>query len=264
MEASGIITLTTDFGHRDPYVGMMKGIILGINPRAVIVDITHEIPPQNILNAAFTLARTVRHFPPGTVHVAVVDPGVGGARKNVAIQCCNAFFVGPDNGIFSLVFDRAEPGEIHEILEPPFILPKISDTFHGRDVYAPCSAQLSSGKSLSDTGPLLDTLTHITLPKIDYDGDSMHGTVVDNDFFGNLITTITDHAFSSFLGKRDYEIYFAGERFDHVMRHYTEVPTQSPLILFGSSGHLEIAVNGGSARDYFLTGTGGEITVRRM
>jgi S-adenosyl-L-methionine hydrolase (adenosine-forming) len=145
MDTSGIITLTTDFGTRDPYAGIMKGMALTANPSAIIVDITHEIPPQDILNAAFTLMRAYQYFPAGTVHVAVVDPEVGGSRKRIAVRTERHIFVGPDNGIFGMVFQREAPLEIREIVNPPFVTERISNTFHGRDIFAPCAGHLSAG-----------------------------------------------------------------------------------------------------------------------
>lgn len=263
MEPSGIVTLTTDFGTRDPYAGIMKGMVLAANPRAALVDITHEIPPQDILNAAFTLVRAYEFFPPGTVHVAVVDPEVGGARKAVAIRTERAFYVGPDNGIFGMVLHRERPLEIREILNAPFVAERISGTFHGRDVFAPCAGFLSAGRALSEVGPALDTLLQLRYPRPSQSGGILLGEVISVDSFGNLITNISEQTFRSFAGSRPVDISFATDRFPAVRRHYSEVPPGSPLVLFGSSGYLEVSMNAGSARDYYMTAVGATVTIRR-
>ena len=166
MNVSGIVTFTTDFGNRDPYAGSMKGMVLSANPHACLVDITHEIPAHNIVNAAFTLVRTYKHFPEGTIHVAVVDPGVGGKRKDIAILTDRYIFVGPDNGIFSLVLPKEKLLEIRLIKNSPFIMTKISDTFHGRDVFAPCAGYLSVGTPFSEVGPLIRHVNNLKYPKV--------------------------------------------------------------------------------------------------
>ncbi len=264
MEASGIITLTTDFGTRDPYAGIMKGMALTANPDAKIVDITHEIPPQDILNAAFTLMRAYAYFPAGAVHVAVVDPEVGGKRKGIAVRTERFFFVGPDNGVFSMVFQREKPLEIREILNPPFIMEHISNTFHGRDIFAPCAGRLSAGSAFSDIGPELSRTVFLRSPRPTRLRNFLEGEIISVDSFGNLVTNIPEKMFRSFAGKRKTEIYFATDRFPTVHRHYSEAPPGTPLALFGSSGYLEISVNAGNAQDYYMTSIGATVTVRRI
>lgn len=263
MQVNGIVTLTTDFGNRDPYAAIMKGTVLTANPQARIIDITHEIPAHDILNAAFTLVRMYRYFPEGTIHMAVVDPGVGGQRKNIAILTERYIFVGPDNGTFSLLLSRIKTLEIREIKNSPFVLGKISSTFQGRDVFAPCAGHLSGGKPFTDVGPIVKRFKRLVYPGIQREGNVLTGEVVSIDSFGNLITNISEHTFHSFAGNHKVEIFFGVERFNKIMQHYSEVPRYSPLVLFGSSGFLEISMNEGNAASYFMTSVKTPVTIRK-
>jgi S-adenosyl-L-methionine hydrolase (adenosine-forming) len=265
MEPNGIITLTTDFGTKDPYAGMMKGIMLGANPQARIVDITHDIPPHDILNGAFALARSYRFFPPGTVHVAVVDPGVGGQRKSIAVRTDEYFFIGPDNGVLSLVLDDADSREIRVIEYEPFVLPDISTTFHGRDVFAPCAGQLSAGSAFPDVGPRRHRHRTVTFPAPVEDGEVLTGEIVTIDAFGNLITSIRRDKFDTFIGSGTVEILFGADRFGTIGKSYTDGIRNEPLALFGSSGYLELSVCEGSAASYYMVSASGEpVSVRRL
>jgi hypothetical protein len=263
MTVSGIVTLTTDFGTRDPYAGVMKAMVLTANPDARLVDITHEIPARDIVIAAFTLARAYEYFPAGTIHVAVVDPEVGEKRKSIAVLTQSYIFVGPDNGMFTMVLQREKPIGIREIRNPPFIAERISNTFHGRDVFAPCAGHLSAGRLFTDIGPELKQIRYLKYPKVEQNGNILAGEIVSVDSFGNMITNISEHTFRSFVGRRRFEIYFATERFDAIRRHFSDVSPGTPLLLFGSSGHLEISMNSGNAEEYFMTSTGSAVTVRR-
>jgi len=263
MQVNGIVTFITDFGNRDPYAGIMKGIVLGAYPEARIVDITHEIPPHDIINGAFMLVRSYRFFPEGTVHVAIVDPGVGGRRKNIAIKTNRYYFVGPDNGILSIAAEMEGNDETRIIQNPPFLLDKISDTFHGRDVFAPCAGHLSAGKSFEAVGPVVKRHKYLDFPSVKREGNVLTGEVVSVDSFGNMITNISDHAFRSFFGKRKFEIFFGTERFTRIMQRYIDVPRGMPLVLIGSCGFLEISMNEGNAADYFMTSIGTPVTVRK-
>lgn len=263
MQANGIVTFTTDFGNRDPYAGIMKGIVLGANPNARIVDITHEIPAHNILNAAFSLIRTCRYFPEGTIHVAIVDPGVGGQRKNIAVRTDQYIFIGPDNGILSPVLSNVKSSEIRVIKNPPFIKSRISDTFHGRDVFAPCAGHLSAGNSFAEVGPEIERITHLVYPKVTREANVLKGEIVSIDYFGNMITNISEQLFRSFAGKRKIEAFFGTARFNRIMQRYSDVPQGTPLVLFGSCGYLEISMNEGNAASYFMTSAGSPVTIRK-
>jgi len=262
MHASGVITFTTDFGTRDAYAGIMKGIVLTINPKARLIDIAHDIPPHDIINASFMLANAYEYFPAGTIHIAVVDPGVGGGRKNIAVFTEKYFFIGPDNGIFSIALSNEKVSEIREIKNYPFVMKKISNTFHGRDVFAPCAGYLSMGKNFSNIGPVINNIKHLEYPKVNINRNTLTGEIMSIDSFGNMITNISEKVLRSFIGKQKFEIYFTSERFNKIENTYNDVPIGRPLALFGSSGYLEISMNGGSASSYFMTPLGSTITIQ--
>ncbi|MFC1541352.1 S-adenosyl-l-methionine hydroxide adenosyltransferase family protein [Candidatus Latescibacterota bacterium] len=262
MQANNIITYTTDFGISDPYAGIMKGIVLSINPKACQIDITHEILSHDIIHASFIIVNAYHHFPKGTIHVAIVDPGVGGERKNIAVLTKNYFFVGPDNGIFSNVLSKESISEIREIKNPPFIKKTISSTFHGRDVYAPCAGNISAGKKFTEIGPLIDNILYLDYPKVKESKTSLTGEVVFIDSFGNMITNISEHLLKSFTKDKSFEIYFSAERFKKISTYYSQIPRGKPLALIGSTGYLEISMNGGKASSYFMTSVGASITIQ--
>jgi S-adenosylmethionine hydrolase len=186
-----IVTLTTDFGTKDAFVGAMKGVLLARCPGAQLVDITHEVPPQAIRIGALRLAAAARYFPAGTIHVAVIDPGVGGPRRALAVESRSHFFVGPDNGVLSLAAVPSSVGwRAAEITNPAHRLDPVSNTFHGRDVLAPAAAHLAQGGSLEDLGQLTDQIVELTLPQPMQDGDVIRGVVLDVDRFENLVTNI--------------------------------------------------------------------------
>lgn len=262
-QPNGIITLTTDFGNRDPYAGIMKGIVLKANIAARIIDITHEVPAHNIIAGAFMLYRSFKHFPEGSVHVAVVDPGVGGRRKNIAVKTDRYFFIGPDNGILSVALTNERNVQVREIKNQPFVYGKISDTFHGRDVFAPCAGHLSAGADFETIGPELDHWKELNYPKARREGNVLVGEVVTSDSFGNLITNVSEHQLASFAGHGRTEIFFATERFEKVHQRYSDVPRKTALALISSCGFLEISINEGSAADYFMTAAGTPVTIRK-
>ena len=262
-----VITLTTDFGTRDPYVGAMKGVILSRCPQANIVDISHEIKPQSIPQGAYVLASAATHFPPDAIHVAVVDPGVGSDRRSIAVHTPSGTFVGPDNGLISLAIceyiqtpakpndDIGATGDTWQVLkqtrlseqcrgvvldEPSFWLPNVSRTFHGRDVFAPVSAHIASGVQISDLGSPLESIG--VLPHVSSDGANLSGgTVVHIDRYGNLITNIP--ADSVPVGSA-FEV--AGHRIEGLSSSYSEAVGKL-LAIIGSEGTVEIAVGNGNA-----------------
>ncbi|HKQ32544.1 MAG TPA: SAM-dependent chlorinase/fluorinase [Thermodesulfobacteriota bacterium] len=239
-----IITLLTDFGLRDHYAGVMKGVILGINPDAVIVDITHEIRNYHIYEAAFKLRNSYSYFPKGTIHVAVVDPGVGGPRRPLAAEAGGYYFVGPDNGIFSPVLESAGSPSVVEITRTEFMLENISTTFHGRDVFAPAAAHLSNGVSIHDLGSAVPHPVSLDVPKPSMKGDEITGVVLYADSFGNLVTNIPGN-----MVNPDMTVYAGQYRIGPVKSSYGEVGKGDLLAIIGSSGSLEISVNRGSARE---------------
>ena len=187
-----MITLTSDFGLKDPYVAEMKGVILTINPKATLIDITHEVEKFDVRMAAFILASAAPYFPQGTVHLAVVDPGVGTQRRAIIIQTKKSFFVGPDNGILILAAQNQGIEHVYQITNPTFMLPKISSTFHGRDIFAPAAAHLDKGVPPKEFGPEIKDLTKPEFASVKQTNGSLIGEVIHIDGFGNIITNITE------------------------------------------------------------------------
>jgi len=251
-----MITLTTDFGLKDPYVAEMKAVILGICPNAVIIDITHEIEKFNIRMGAYVLASAAPYFPDGSIHVAVVDPGVGTRRRPIVIQTKQSFFVGPDNGLLVLAAEKQGILRIHELTNPRFMLPKVSNTFHGRDIFAPVAAGLSLGISPFEFGEKINSLhlLPIAKPSIDPDGNVV-GQVYHIDRFGNLITNIK----SNNLHGKNITIEIAGRRIQGMSDYYEQ--EEGIMAVVGSSGYLEICLRDGSACDLLDSVVGDEVRV---
>ena len=245
-----VIALLTDFGLQDHYVGTMKGVILGICRDAAIVDITHDIPPQDVASAALELVASYRYFPEATTFLVVVDPGVGSARRAIAAAAGDHRFVAPDNGVLSLVFDEVAPREVVELTAQRYARPPISRTFEGRDRFAPAAAWLSHGEPLSVLGPAVTGLCHVDMPEPRVAGTMIEGEVVRVDRFGNLITNITAAVLARLTGKAD-EICISGRGASRtiggVTGTYADTRAGDLCALVGSSGRLEVAVNGGSA-----------------
>ena len=258
---NGILTLLTDFGTRDAYVAAMKGAACSIHPDVRLVDITHEIPPQDVMQAAFVLRDSWRFFPPGTVHVAVVDPGVGTTRHAVALRHGDHYFVGPDNGLFSLVL-QDEPDEA-VILDRPEMwrTPEPSKTFHGRDIFAPAAARLAAGTPLSELGSPLSALTRLHWALPIHDEAGIRGWVVHIDRFGNCITNVTSEAFQDGRSGRRFKCYAGTVILNKIQETYAAVEGGDPLLLFNSADLLEIAVSRGNAAELYGLHTGSPINV---
>lgn len=243
-----IITLTTDFGQQDGFVGTMKGVILGICPSAQLVDITHDIPPQNILAGAFALWRAWAFFPAGTIHVAVVDPGVGTTRRSLAARLGSHFFVGPDNGLFTPIYEDAEkngwPMEFVHLTNQAYFLPNVSQTFHGRDIFSPVAAHLAAGVPLADLGPALHDPVRIPLPKPERtaSGWRAHVTVVDR--FGNCATDLPAAAVA---GSPNVTFRLRGREVRGLSPSYGHRLPGELVALVDSENFIEIAVVNGSA-----------------
>ena len=246
----GLITLTTDFGLRDAYVAAMKGVILTINPMVRLIDISHEITPHDVMEAAFVLRQAVPFFPEETVHLVVVDPGVGTERPLVALRHGSRYFVGPDNGLFTLLLEEQTPDELVVLDRPAFWrIPDPSTTFHGRDVFAPVAAHLASGRTLAEVGTPVEALQplHWALP-ID-DSQGIRGWIVHIDHFGNCVTNIPHALFEKRRAGRTLKCYVGNAILNEVYTTYGLVEAGEPLLLFGSNNFLEIAVNTGNASD---------------
>lgn len=273
-----IITLTTDFGTRDWFVGTMKGVILRIAPRAAIVDITHEIPAGDIRAGAFALAASYRFFPKGTVHVAAVDPGVGGARKAIAAQTADYFFVGPDNGVLSLALAREKVKSVHRLENAKYFLQPVSHTFQGRDIFAPVAAHLCRGTPIGKLGRAQKDFVRLSWPQPRVRPNRIECQVVFLDRFGNAITNIENTSLnlktevvpgrrpalrstSAFRSNAASEVFVGHKRLCRVKSFYQSVPAGQAVAVPGSSGYLEIAVNGGSAARRLGLKTGDRVNV---
>jgi len=274
-----VITLTTDFGPSDAYVAAMKGVILSINPKANIIDITHSIEPQNILQGAFVLNTAYRYFPKQSIHMAIVDPGVGSERQAIILKTPLALFVAPDNGILSYVINELSPTGISStqytrnlemvnlksgleavvITDPRFWRHPVSPAFHGRDIFAPVAAGLSLGISLYEFGDKITSLHIFPTPKPSFDPQgNLIGQILHIDHFGNLITDIKS---SDLPGKvEDVTVEIAGHRIQGVSSYYAQ--DEGLMAILGSSGYIEISLRDGSACDFLGAAVGDEITVR--
>lgn len=239
-----IITVTTDFGTKDVYVGVMKGVILSINPDVTIVDITHEIEAGNIKEASFLLKDAYSYFPEGTIHIAVVDPGVGGKRRAIAIKSKGYFFVGPDNGLFWPIIENDKDAVVVHLKNKKYFLPEISSTFHGRDIFAPVAAYISKGVDIRDMGDVIDDPVRIEIKKPEFLEGKIIGHAIREDNFGNIITNISkEDIIKHFNSLEDIEVIVGDKRIPKISRTYSDVGKGELLVLIGSSGLLEISAN---------------------
>jgi S-adenosylmethionine hydrolase len=259
---SGIITLTTDFGQEDAFVGVMKGVIAGVNPSARVTDLTHAIPPFDIVQAAFRLRQAYPYFPKGTVHVAVVDPGVGGERRIVAMESGGHLFLAPDNGTLAVVEEESGRAELVSVTEPRFFLLEVSASFHGRDIFAPVAAHLAAGTPLSELGPALAALEPLQFPRPAFNADgSLDGAVLWADHFGNLATNISLSLLSEHFLDPSVRVEIAGKRIERIRRTYSDAAAGELLAMIGSFGMLEIAVRQGDAARTLGAGPGTPVRV---
>jgi S-adenosylmethionine hydrolase len=243
-----VITLTTDFGPASPYVAAMKGVILSINPAATLVDITHAVPPQDVRQGALVLEEFTPWFPPEAIHVCVVDPGVGTARKIVYVQLGQHHFVAPDNGLLSRLALRHPPSTIRAVEAAEFRLPVVSHTFHGRDIIAPAAAHLSTGLDPARLGPLQSGLVQLEWTEARVGARKIEGTVRSIDSFGNLVTDIPADALTN-VPRGEQTIITCDEHETHgIFNTYEDQPASTLIALVGSSGQLELAIVGDSAK----------------
>jgi len=257
---SRLITLLTDFGTHDAYVGIMKGVILGITPDVHLVDLTHAVPPQQVTVAALVLRHAVGFFPPGTIHVAVVDPGVGGTRRPILIDTDMGVLVGPDNGVLAPAAAVMRQRAIRLIEHEAFFRHPVSQTFHGRDIFAPVAAHLARGVDPQVVGRRLDSIVELAVSPVRCSASGVEGEVVQVDRFGNLVTSITADALARFPG-RAVSVSISGKRVAGPLSAYAAVPEGAALAIVGSWGMLEIAVRNGSAAKLFAAGPGTPVTV---
>jgi S-adenosylmethionine hydrolase len=256
-----IITLTTDFGLRDPYVAEMKAVILNINPDATIVDVTHEVEKFNIRMGAYVLASASRCFPKGTIHVAVVDPSVGTKRRSIILQTKHGFYVGPDNGVLIPAAKEKGIQHIYKITNKKFMLPKISSTFHGRDIFAPAAAHLSNGIPPEEFGPEIHEIATPDFVKVVRRGNMLVGEVMHIDDFGNIITNFGRKDLEAMRIKYEVVIKLKNARLKlKFCKAYAEAEKKQPLAIIGSHNFLEISVNQGNAAKFFRVKSGDRVT----
>jgi hypothetical protein len=253
-----VVTLTTDFGVTDPFVGIMKGVLATRAPDATVIDVSHGVPPQDVLAGALVLRYAAPYFPPRTIHVAVVDPGVGGSRRPLVVETTDALLVGPDNGVLSLVAPRDQMRRIVHLTEERFFLSPRSATFHGRDVFAPVAAALANGTDPSALGPPVTDMERLALPAVTRGASSLTGQVIYVDHFGNLTTNVSESDVTA-----DVTIALAGVRVRGVARHYGAVAAGEPVAVVNSWGLLEIAVRDCSARETLGASVGDVVVIER-
>ncbi|MFQ5846821.1 MAG: S-adenosyl-l-methionine hydroxide adenosyltransferase family protein [Candidatus Methylomirabilales bacterium] len=260
-----IITLLTDFGSGDPFVGIMKGVILGINPRVQIVDLCHGVSPQDVLEAAFLLHCSYRYFPPDTIHLVVVDPSVGGGRRPLLAEGVHGTFIAPDNGALSYLFASGEIRRVVEITAEAYFLHPVSQTFHGRDIFAPVAAHLSRGGRLERFGRATTTAARLTLPVVQEKGGGVVvGSVLHVDRFGNLITNISSDTMSALHPGKGIAVSIKGRTIRGLAKSYDRLKTQEIGAIVGSTGHLEIFRNRGSAARVLRAGRGATVRVQAV
>jgi len=255
-----MITLLTDFGTQDAYVGVIKGVIVSRCPTTPIIDLTHAVPPQDLLAARFVLLSAFPYFPPKTVHLVVVDPGVGSTRRAIAVQFAGGFFVGPDNGILSGVADQSPILQAVELTNPAYWrTPNPSATFHGRDIFASVAAHIANGVLLTQLGSTIaaDSLVPLTLPPVLLTGQGLMGRIQYIDHFGNAVTNIPAEQ----VGDRPWHLVLATVKIPSA-KTYTSTESGTPLALIGSHGFVEIAVNQGSAQHQLGLSVGDGVTLQ--
>jgi S-adenosylmethionine hydrolase len=262
--ARRVITLLTDFGGSDPFIGMMKGVILGINPEAVIVDLCHGTTAHDASEAAFLLATSYWYFPKGTIHVAVVDPGVGGPRRPILAACEGHLFVGPDNGLLGPIAEKGGPSCVRAITADRYFLQPVSATFHGRDIFAPVAGHLSLGAEPDEFGHPIDDYVRLTLPRpLQSGAGSIRGEVLHVDRFGNLVSNIAREDLERVTSggpTTALRVKIAGRALP-IVAYYSQVALGEPGAVIGSAGYLEIFVHQGDGSRLLRAGRGSEVLV---
>jgi S-adenosylmethionine hydrolase len=257
---TALIALTTDFGLVDPWVGIMKGVLATRAPEARVVDVTHGVPPQDVLAGALVLRSALPFFPPGTIHLAVVDPGVGSERRPICVETPRELLVGPDNGLLSLAAAAATPVRVYHLKEGRFFPSPRSATFHGRDVFAPVAAALATGTRPHELGPEIADAHHLEVPEARREAGTIRGQVIYIDHFGNLITNVPQSLLANFPAE-PASISIRGVRVAGISPSYAAVPPGQPVAVVNSWNHLEIAVRDGSAATVLGARVGDEVVI---
>lgn len=259
-----VISFTSDFGLKDPYVAEIKAVILRICPAAMIVDVTHEVEKFNVRMGAFILSSVAQYFPEGTVHLAIVDPGVGTHRRSIIVETKNGFFVGPDNGLLMIGAQAQGIQEMRVIENKRLILSNVSNTFHGRDIFAPVTAHIANGVRLEEFGPEIADAVKPEFTRVTRNRGSLEGEVLYVDDFGNVITNIPDKEIFAFQGTAQVEFLPQPPRQMKISTTYADAKAHEPIILIGSFGYLEIALNQGNAARAFSVKIGNKIKLSRI
>ena len=259
-----VIALVSDFGTRDHYAGTMKGVMLGICPDVTLVDITHEVPPHDVMDGALELAAACRYFPAGTVFLAVVDPGVGSGRRGIAAEAGDYRFVAPDNGVLTVVLRDFPPKRVVELTERRYARPTVSRTFEGRDRFAPAAAWLAKGIQLTALGRPVTDYQRFEIPMPEVIEDGVRGVVMRVDRFGNVVTNIDRRTFETIARAKSVQVSADGHRVEQIVATYAEIPAGGIGALFGSTDHLELAANGASAAERLGVARGAVVEVRRV
>jgi S-adenosylmethionine hydrolase len=264
MSEIRIVTFTTDFGLSDPFVGIMHGVVLNIHPETTIVDICHAVPSYDVLDGAWTIAQAYCFFPPRTVHVVVVDPGVGSARRLIVVETEDYLFVAPDNGVLSLVEAREPKFSVRQVTAERYFLQPVSQTFHGRDIFAPVAGWLSKGVAPAEFGQEISDYVRLPLPAVERTAEnSLRGVVLKVDKFGNLITNISEQdapwSFAALPAR--FSLLIAGQTITRVCRSYAEGGEEEFFAIVGSSGYLEIAARQTSAAEKLGVGVGAPVAI---
>jgi hypothetical protein len=260
---SSIVTLLTDFGTKDHFVASMKGVILNINPQARIIDLSHEITPYDVQEASNLLKACYRYYPEGTIHVAVVDPGVGSSRRPLLVTTSRYFFVAPDNGLLSAIYDEESGVEVRQIGAKFFRLKAEGSTFDGRDLFAPAAAWLTLGHQAGSYGEIIRDFVRVPLPVAQGTRSAIAGQIVQIDRFGNIITNITVHQVREFEKgrKASLTIRIAGTAIDGLLKSYNDGSRDKPHALINSNGQLEIFVKEGNAAEWLKVGRGERVEI---
>ena len=260
------LTFLSDFGHEDWFVGVVHGVLHSLAPEAHVVDLAHSVPPGNVARGAFMLEAAAPDFPPGTVHLAVVDPGVGTDRRALAVSARGQYFVGPDNGLLDWALSASD-AHVVVLRETRFFRSPVSRTFHGRDVFAPVAAHLARGEAIASFGPRVDDALRLPAHDPEHRGDALVGRVVFVDRFGNALTNLTAQAIRAAFGAAAedgaFDVTLLDRRIQGLARSYGDAPVGTLVAILGSSGRLEIAQVGGAASERIGLGEGDAVTVRR-
>ncbi len=260
--ARPVVALLTDFGTRDHYAGTLKAVVLGVCPDVTLIDIGHDIPAHDVLAGALELGACFKYFPAATVFLVVVDPGVGSSRRGIAADCGDYRFVAPDNGVLSAVFRDVTPKKVVELTERKYARPTLSRTFEGRDRFAPAAGWLARGIALASLGKGVADYHVIELPRPQVTADHITGEVVRVDRFGNLITNIDRKGLEQFAAGRAIAVSVGGHEVPRIVATYSETPAGELCALFGSTDHLEVALNSGDAAARLGLSRGAWATVR--